>query len=159
MLFSDSARASTAPMISKILVIVAAIIACATWAFASGPGAPRRSDAHAVRAVPNGHGSSRRSDSTDGQPQHRHRGFQRRRPAHVIVVPSPYYYYSPYYFAARPTVVNAPFFCLEHAVGFISRVGLIDHLGGTHKLTLQHAATICPEDVDTCVFEGFWPPY
>jgi hypothetical protein len=143
---------------SMIFLVVAAAIASATSAFASGAQASRRSDAQ-VRQAPSVTGSNRRNDSTEGHPQQRNPGFQRRRRAPVIVVPGPAYYYSPYYFVTRPAVVNAPFFCLEHGVGFVSRVGLIDHLGGTHKFALQHAAAICPQDVDTCVFEGVWPLY
>jgi hypothetical protein len=159
MLFADSARAATAGMLSKIVLVVAATIASATLALASGPRAARRSDVPVVGPAPSLPGFYRKSDSTDRHPQHGHRAHQRQRPAHVIVIPPSYYYYSPYPFVTRPALVNAPFFCLEHGVGFISRVGLIDHLGGTHKLTLQHAAAICPEDVDTCVFEVFGMPY
>ena len=159
MLSADSARASTAGMLSKIVLVVGAIIASATLAFASGPRAARRSDVPVVGPAPSLPGFHRKSDSIDRHPQHRHRGHQRHRPAHVIVIPPAYYYYSPYPFVTRPALVNAPFFCLEHGVGFISRVGLIDHLGGTHNFALQDAAAICPNDVDTCIFEGFWPPY
>jgi hypothetical protein len=140
-----------------IFLTVVATIALATSAFASGAQASRRSDAQ-VRQAPSVTSSNRRNDSAEGQSQQRDRGFHRRRRAPVIVVPSPAYYYSPYYIP-RAAVVNAPFFCLEHGVGFVSRVGLIDHLGGTHKIALQHAAAICPDDVDTCLFEGVWPLY
>lgn len=150
--------ALTAVRSSMIFLVVAAAIASATSAFASGAQALRRSDAQ-VRQAPSVTGSNRRNDSTEGRPQQRNPVFQRRRRAPVIVVPAPAYYYSPYYFVTRPAVVNAPFFCLEHGVGFVSRVGLIDHLGGTHKFALQHAAAICPQDVDTCVLEGVWPLY
>lgn len=151
--------ASTAIRISRIFVIVTAVVASATWAVAASAQASRRSDAQVMRQAPSVASSNRRNDPTDGHPQRRDPGFHRRRRAAVIVVPSPTYYYSPYYFVPGPAVVNAPFFCLEHGVGFISRVGLIDHLGGTHKFALQHAAVICPQDVDTCVFEGVWPLY
>src|SRR5918992_1356309 len=110
MLSADSARASTAGMLSKIVLVVAAIIASATVALASGPRAARRSDVPVVGPAPSLPSFHRSSDSTDRHPQHRHRGHQRRRPAHVIVLPSPTYYYSPYHFVVRPTVVNAPFF-------------------------------------------------
>jgi hypothetical protein len=159
MYFSDSVGISRTVLFSKIVLVLAAIIALATGAFASGPIAARRSDPHVLRSAPSAPTSGRRSDSNDVRPQQGHPRFQRRRPPQVIVIPSPGYYYSPYHFAARPAVVNAPFFCLEHGIGFISRVGMIDHLGGTHKFALQHAAAICPEDVDTCIFESVWPLY
>ena len=148
--------ALTAVRISMIFLAVAAMIAFATSTFASGAQASRRSDPH-VRQAPSVTGSNRRNDSIERHPQRRDSGFRRRR-APVIVVPSPAYYYSPYHIP-RAAVVNAPFFCLDHSVGFVSRVGLIDHLGGTHKFALQHAAAICPDDVDTCLFEGVWPLY
>jgi hypothetical protein len=149
--------ALTAVRTSMIFLAVAATIASAASALASGAQASRRSDAQ-VRQAPSVTGSNRRNHSIERHPQHRDSGFQRRRRAPVIVVPSAAYYYSPYYIP-RAAVVNAPFFCLEHGVGFVSRVGLIDHLGGTHKFALQHAAAICPDDVDTCLFEGVWPLY
>jgi hypothetical protein len=159
MRFSDSAGITRTALFSKIVLVLAAIIALATGAFASGPIAARRSDSHVLRSAPTAPSAGRRSDSNEVRPQQGHPRFQRRRPAQVIVIPSPAYYYSPYHFAVTPAVVNAPFFCLEHGVGFISRVGMIDHLGGTHKFALQHAAAICPEDVDTCIFESVWPLY
>ena len=148
-----------AVLFSKIVLVLAVLLALATGAFASGPLAARRSDPAIVRSAPSGPTSAGRRDSNDVRSQQGHPRFQRRRPAQAIVIPYPAYYYSPYHFADRPTLVNAPFFCFEHGVGFISRVGMIDHLGGTHKFPLQHAAAICPEDVDTCLFEGVWPLY
>jgi hypothetical protein len=152
-----------AVLFSKIVLGVAALLVLATGAFAAGPLATRRSDPPIVGPAPNAPAWEHRNDSAERRSQHRHRGFQRRAPSRVFVVPSPYSYYhrsySPYYVAAPPALVNAPFFCFEHGVGFISRVGMIDHLGGTHKFPLQHAAAICPEDVDTCIFEGVWPLY
>ena len=156
---SDSVGITRTGLFSKIVLVLAAVIALATGAFASGPLAARRSDPQLVRSAPSVPGSGRRSDSNDVRSQQGHPRFHRRWPVQVIVIPSPAHYYSPDHFAVRPTVVNAPFFCLEHGVGFISRVGMIDHLGGTHKFALQHAAAICPEDVDTCIFESVWPLY
>jgi hypothetical protein len=157
--FSDSLGMAWAVLFSKIVLVLAVFLALATGAFASGPLAARRSDSHIVRSAPSGPTSAGRRDSNDVRSQQGHSRFQRRRPAQTIVIPYPAYYYSPYHFAARPALVNAPFFCLEHGVGFISRVGMIDHLGGTHKFPLQHVAAICPEDVDSCIFEGVWPLY
>jgi len=150
---------STSRLISRTVLVIAVILASATSAFASGVRTLRRSDPQVTRSAPSITSSNRRGDSTDEHSQRGQRRIQRRRAAQVIVIPSPTYYYSPYYFAARPALVNAPFFCLEHGVGFLSRVGLIDHLTGTHKFGLQHAAAICPDDVDTCIFDGVWPLY
>jgi hypothetical protein len=144
---------------ARLFLSLPSFLALATGVFALEPLAARRSDLHIVRSAPSGPTSAGRRDSNDVRSQQGHSRFQRRRPAQTIVIPYPAYYYSPYHFAARPALVNAPFFCLEHGVGFISRVGMIDHLGGTHKFPLQHAAAICPEDVDTCIFEGVWPLY
>ena len=48
-----------------------------------------------------------------------------------------------------------PFFCLAHEVGFVSRIGLIDHVSGTHKVPLEYAASICPEEWGGCLFDGY----
>ena len=142
---------------SIVFLVVALLAASAPSALASGARGSRRSDTHVSGQAPSVAGSNRRKDSSE-----RHSnpipGFQRRRPARIILVPPPAYYHSPYYLPA-PSVVNASFFCLEHSVGFISRVGMLDHLGGTHKFALEHAAAICPPGVETCVFEGVWALY
>jgi hypothetical protein len=52
-------------------------------------------------------------------------------------------------------VINSPFFCLAHEVGFVSRIGLIDHVSGTHKVPLKYAASICPEEWGGCLFDGY----
>jgi hypothetical protein len=145
--------------ISMVFLVVAALTAPAPWAIASGARGSRSSDSHVSAQAPSVASSNRRNDSSDRHSHPRFPGFQRRRPARIIVVPAPSYYYSPYHFVPAPALVNASFFCVEHGVGFISRVGLLDHLGGTHKLALEHAAAICPADVDTCVFDGIWPLY
>jgi hypothetical protein len=141
---------------SIVFLVVALLTASAPSALASGARGSRPSDTHVSGQAPSVAGKNRRKDSSERHP-HRIPGFQRR-PARIIVVPPPGYHYSPYYLPA-PSVVNASFFCLEHGVGFISRVGLLDHLGGTHKVALEHAAAICPADVETCVFEGVWALY
>ena len=142
---------------SIVFLVVVLLAASAPSALASGARGSRRSDTHVSRQAPSVAGSNRREDSSE---RHSHRipGFHRRRPARIIVVRPPGYYHSPYYLPA-PSVVNASFFCLEHGVGFISRVGMLDHLGGTHKFALEHAAAICPADVEMCVFEGVWALY
>ncbi|MEX0802144.1 MAG: hypothetical protein WD688_02315 [Candidatus Binatia bacterium] len=129
-------------MLKNTAIILAAIVVSSTLAVASGPRAARRTDAQVMRSAPAVSGSSR------------HNGHRRDRPVQVIIAPL-YHYYTPYPFIPQPVVVNAPFFCVEHRSGFISRIGLIDHLGGTHKLALRRAAAICPEDVEMCVFDGF----
>ena len=149
---------STTGRTGIVLLVVALLMASAPWAMASGARGSRHSDSHVSGQAPSVAGSNRRKDSSERH-LHRNSGFQRRRPARIIVVPPPAYYYSPYYFVPAPWVVNASFFCLEHGVGFISRVGLLDHLGGTHKFALEQAAAICPPDVETCVFEGVWALY
>ena len=142
-----------------VFVVVAALTAPAPWALASDARGSRRSDTHVSAQAPSVASSNRRQDSTDTHSHPRSPGFQRRRSARIIAVPAPSYYYSPYYFVPAPAIVTASFFCLEHGVGFISRVGILDHLGGTHKFALEHAAAICPADIDTCVFDGRWPLY
>jgi hypothetical protein len=149
--YNDIMIVSASPMIkiSAGFLVVAALTVFAPLALASGADGSRGSFAS----------SGPRKDSTDKPSDRRIPGFQRRYPTRIIVVPAPSYYYSPYYFAPASAFVNASFFCLEHGVGFVSRVGFIDHLGGTHKFALEHAAAICPANVDTCVFDGVWPLY
>ena len=86
----------------------------------------------------------------------------------------PYYYqsyypqyYQPYYppvvvispygqsYILPPTVVaNEPYFCVLHSEGFVTRVGLIDHISGTHKIPLDAAISLCP-DGGSCVFPSY----
>lgn len=139
-----------------VFLVVTVLTASTPRAMASGARGSRRSDSHVSRQAPGVASSNPRNESRGRH--HRIPGSQYRRPARIIVVPAPSYYYSPYYFVPGAADVNASFFCLEHAVGFVSRIGLLDHLSGTHKFALEHAAAICP-DVDTCVFEGVWPLY
>jgi hypothetical protein len=83
----------------------------------------------------------------------------------------PYYYqhyYQPYYppvlvispyaqsYILPPTVVaNEPYFCVLHNQGFISRVGLVDHLAGTHKIPLEAATSVCPYGGGSCIFPSY----
>src|SRR5688572_21820982 len=97
--FSDSLAVARRVLFSKIVLVLAALLALATGAFASGPLAARRSDSHIVRPAPSGHNSAGRRDSNDVRSQQGHPRFQRRRPAQTIVIPYPAYYYSPYHFA------------------------------------------------------------
>lgn len=78
------------------------------------------------------------------------------------------YYYQPYYpqvlvispygqsYLLPPTVVvNEPYFCVLHNEGFVSRVGLVDHLAGTHKIPLDAVAGFCPDGGGSCVFPSY----
>lgn len=68
-----------------------------------------------------------------------------------LVVVSPY---SSYYIP--PTVVaTLPYFCVLHQTGWVTRAGFLDHLAGTHKLTLESAASFCPDGFDSCLFPGY----
>lgn len=71
----------------------------------------------------------------------------------LVIVVSPYHYSS--YYLPSTVVVNAPFFCVLHQVGFVSRVGMLDHLSGTHKIPLETAASFCPESVGNCLFPSY----
>jgi hypothetical protein len=92
----------------------------------------------------------------------------RGRPTYRYAYPYPYTYYQPYYppvvvispylqpYYVMPTVVaTSPYFCVFHNEGYVSRVGLLDHLAGTHKVPLDAAAAFCPDDIGPCIF----PPY
>ena len=87
-----------------------------------------------------------------------------------IFVPPGYVYYPSYYAPIYPSVVspysypyylpptvvvNLPFFCVLHQVGFWNRAGMLDHLAGTHKFPLETAATICPDGADSCLFPAY----
>jgi len=42
-----------------------------------------------------------------------------------------------------------------HNEGYVSRIGLLDHLAGTHKIHLDAAVSLCPDGATICIF----PPY
>ena len=76
-----------------------------------------------------------------------------------------YSYYSPYYsppivispygpsYYLPPVIeVTAPYFCVLHGAGYMTRAGLLDHLAGTHKFTLRDAADLCADGVDSCIY-------
>ena len=79
----------------------------------------------------------------------------------------PYYYqnyyppvavispYAPAYLLPQTVVVNEPYFCVLHNEGFISRVGLIDHLAGTHKIPLDAVTGLCPDVSGSCIFPSY----
>lgn len=65
---------------------------------------------------------------------------------------------SPYagFYYAQPTIVaTEPYFCVFHNEGYVSRVGLLDHLAGTHKIHLDAAASLCPASATTCIFPSY----
>jgi hypothetical protein len=80
----------------------------------------------------------------------------------------PYYYYQPYhpqvlvvspygpsYILPQTVVVTSPYFCVLHNDGFVSRVGMLDHLAGTHKIPLDAATSLCPDNGGSCVFPSY----
>ncbi|MGH7797135.1 MAG: hypothetical protein ACREQ2_19910 [Candidatus Binatia bacterium] len=69
-----------------------------------------------------------------------------------VVVISPY---SHYFYVPPPVVVTTPFFCVLHNHGFVSRVGLLDHLSGMHRISLHDAASLCPDGVENCIFPSY----
>jgi hypothetical protein len=69
-----------------------------------------------------------------------------------VLVISPY---GPSYYVPPAVVVTLPYFCVFHNDGFVSRIGLLDHLAGTHKIPLDAAASICPDGVGSCVFPSY----
>jgi hypothetical protein len=72
-------------------------------------------------------------------------------PRVFIISPYPnYLYYLP-----SPVVVDSPFFCVPHQVGFMGRAGMVDHLAGTHKFLLETAAALCPDGADNCIFPSY----
>jgi len=68
-----------------------------------------------------------------------------------VIVVSPY---APAYVLAPTVVVTSPFFCVLHNDGWISRIGLLDHLSGTHKIPLDAAANLCA-DGTSCIFPSY----
>jgi len=68
-------------------------------------------------------------------------------PPPVVISPYPHYFYVP-----PPVVATTPFFCILHNHGFVSRVGLLDHLSGMHRIPLDSAASICPAGAEHCIF-------
>lgn len=69
-----------------------------------------------------------------------------------VLVVSPY---GPSYYLPPTVVATAPFFCVLHNDGFVSRVGLLDHLSGMHKIPLDAAATLCPDGTSSCIFPSY----
>jgi hypothetical protein len=47
------------------------------------------------------------------------------------------------------------YFFLFHNEGYVSRIGLLDDLAGTHKIPLDAVAAFCPEGTGTCIFPSY----
>jgi len=71
-------------------------------------------------------------------------------PAVVVVSP-----YAPAYVPPPTVVVTSSFFCALHNEGWVSRIGLLDHLSGMHKISLNAAADLCPDGGASCVFPSY----
>jgi len=68
----------------------------------------------------------------------------------LVVISS---YAQPYYYYPTAVVVaSAPYICALHNQGFMSRVGLLDHLSGMHGVPLDTASAICPDGAAACYF-------
>jgi hypothetical protein len=52
-------------------------------------------------------------------------------------------------------VATWPYFCVFHNEGYVSRIGLIDHLAGTHKIPLDAVTAFCPDDTGACIFPSY----
>ena len=68
-----------------------------------------------------------------------------------VIVVSPY---APAYVQVPTVVVTSPYFCLLHNEGWVSRIGLLDHLSGMHKIPLDTAANLCPAGTN-CIFPSY----
>jgi hypothetical protein len=64
---------------------------------------------------------------------------------------------SPYtsYYIPPTVVATLPYFCVLHQAGWVSRVGFLDHIAGMHELTLESAASLCPDIVNSCLFPRY----
>jgi hypothetical protein len=69
----------------------------------------------------------------------------------IIITPSAYYPYS----TPVTVVTSEPYYCHMHHVGFVSRVGFLDHISGTHKIPLETADSICTDSNESCIIEGY----
>jgi hypothetical protein len=70
-----------------------------------------------------------------------------------VIILSPHYGYP--HPAPATVVASSPFFCLAHQAGYISRAGMLDHLSGIHKLPLETAALVCPDENQSCIVDGY----
>lgn len=125
-------------MQSKCLVKLSAVVLAVSWLFAgfSWAGPQHIRSRHAFVGAP-------------PQPYYYPNIYQRWPSYPPVVVISPY---GPSYYLPPTVVVTAPFYCAFDNHGFVSRIGLLDHLSGMHKIPLEAAAAICPGDSGVCVF-------
>jgi len=76
--------------------------------------------------------------------------YQPNYPSVMVVSP-----YAPSYILPPTVEVNLPYFCLLHNEGFVTRIALVDHLAGTHKIPLDAAAGLCPDAGGSCVYPSY----
>jgi hypothetical protein len=94
---------------------------------------------------------------TFGHPHYQHHNYYSHpypyyRPPLIIAPSYTYPYYHSYY--SPPSVyLSAPFYCFTHHEGFVSRIGFIDHVSGTHKIPINTVAAICPDGNESCIIE------
>ena len=81
--------------------------------------------------------------------------FYGQNPRSVIVITPSAYSLDYYGYGPATLVTSEPFYCQMHHVGFVSRAGFLDHISGTHKIPLETAASICTENNESCVIEGY----
>ena len=78
--------------------------------------------------------------------------------AYSVPYPTPVVVISPYGSTSylHPFVVTtSPYFFVFRNDGFVSRISLLDHLSGTHKIPFAAARTICPDAVASCLFPSY----
>jgi hypothetical protein len=149
------------------LVLTAVLAIFFGLATESVAGAPRRSQSPWTGQV-NGRGRGAAigrywQPSVPPAPHHRYHAqrhlyydypyyFYGHDPRSIIITPAPYYL--PY--SAPATIVTSePYYCQMHHTGFVSRVGFLDHISGTHKIPLETANSICTDANESCVIEGY----
>ena len=147
----------------RILVLTTALAIC-VWltgeVLAGGPrGSQRRGDGSARGGAVQRHWQPasvaphypfhyRRRHYYSAYPYH-HYGHNPR--SIIVITPSYYYPYS----APVTVVTSEPYYCHMHHVGFVSRVGFLDHVSGTHKIPLETANSICTDANESCIIEGY----
>ena len=97
-------------------------------------------------------GQRKHKRGNPGYPIYRN-GYYYQPYASPVLVISPY---SGSYYLPPTVVVTSPYFCVLHNEGFVSRIGLLDHLSSSmHRIPLDVAASICPDGVSSCVFPSY----
>lgn len=85
-------------------------------------------------------------------------GHGRHHPNHALIrrrhrfVP---HYEIIYILPHRSVVITSPYYCTDHDRGFVSRAGFLDHVSGTHKISLENSLAFCSEGGSSCAFPGF----